>query len=62
MSEFIPKDPAVDAEKEDEGDDNAPAEEEESSATFTPVVKLETVEVKTFEEDENILYKQYELN
>jgi hypothetical protein len=32
--------------------------EEESTATFTPVVKLEVVEVKTHEEDEEIIYKQ----
>jgi len=36
-------------------------QEEESTATFTPVVQLETVEVKTFEEDEETLYKQYVL-
>jgi hypothetical protein len=34
------------------------SQEEESTATFTPVVHLETVEVKTMEEDEEILYKQ----
>jgi hypothetical protein len=33
-------------------------QEEESTATFTPVVRLETVEVKTFEEDEDVVYKQ----
>lgn len=33
-------------------------QEEESTATFTPVVKLETVEIKTHEEDEEVLYKQ----
>lgn len=33
-------------------------QEEESTATFTPVVQLETVEVKTLEEDEEVLYKQ----
>lgn len=32
--------------------------EEESTATFVPVVRLEQVEVKTFEEDEDVLYKQ----
>ncbi len=34
-------------------------QEEESTATFVPVVQLEKVEVKTFEEDEAIVYKQY---
>jgi len=29
------------------------------TAVFTPVVKLEVVEVKTHEEDEDIVYKQY---
>eukprot|EP01040_Poterioochromonas_malhamensis_P002853 gene2853-3037_t len=48
-------------EKEDHeagDDDNEPVPEEESTATFTPVVRLEQVEVKTFEEDEDVLYKQ----
>ena len=45
---------------EDDGDDgdNGPAPEEESTATFTPVVQLEVVEVKTHEEDETVVYKQ----
>lgn len=45
---------------EDEGDDgdNEPVPEEESTATFVPVVQLEVVEVKTHEEDENVIYKQ----
>lgn len=38
--------------------DNGPAPEEESTATFTPVVQLEVVEVKTHEEDEAVVYKQ----
>ena len=33
--------------------------QEESTATFTPVVHLEEVEVKTHEEDEEAIYKQY---
>lgn len=33
-------------------------QEEESTATFTPVVQLEKVEVKTHEEDEDVVYKQ----
>lgn len=35
--------------------------EEESTATFAPVIKLEAVAVKTFEEDEDVLYKQFVL-
>lgn len=31
--------------------------EEESTAIFTPVVKLEAVEVRTYEEDEDVLHK-----
>lgn len=34
------------------------APEEESTAEYTPVVKLETVEVKTGEEDDEVLYTQ----
>lgn len=33
-------------------------QEEESTATFTPVVQLTAVEVKTMEEEEDVLYKQ----
>lgn len=33
------------------------AQEEESTAQFEPVVQLEEVEVKTHEEDEEILWK-----
>lgn len=36
--------------------EEAPKEEEESTATFEPVVKLEKVETKTGEEDEEVLY------
>eukprot|EP01006_Ploeotia_vitrea_P014275 TRINITY_DN38334_c0_g1_i1.p1 TRINITY_DN38334_c0_g1~~TRINITY_DN38334_c0_g1_i1.p1 ORF type:complete len:229 (-),score=35.67 TRINITY_DN38334_c0_g1_i1:75-761(-) len=43
-------------EEENDGDDNEPAVEEESTAVFTPVVQLTEVEVKTMEEDEDILY------
>lgn len=35
----------------------APAHEEESTAQFEPVVQLDEVEVKTHEEDEEILWK-----
>jgi Ran-binding protein 1 len=51
-----PSDPTVSAEEPT----NAPAAagEEESTATFEPVVRLsETVEVKTHEEDEEALFK-----
>ena len=36
-------------------------QEEESTATFTPVVQLEAVEVKTMEEEEDVVYKEYEI-
>ena len=65
MSDFAalaakPTDPEKAADAADAGsdDDNAPAPEEESTATFTPVVQLEKVEVKTHEEDEEVMYKQ----
>ena len=32
--------------------------QEESTATFTPVVHLTEVEVKTHEEDEDVLFKR----
>lgn len=35
----------------------APTHEEESTAQFEPVVQLEEVEVKTHEEDEEVLWK-----
>ncbi len=41
----------------DEEDDNYNPEEE-STATFVPIVHLEKVEVKTMEEDEDIVYKK----
>jgi hypothetical protein len=34
-------------------------QEEESTATFTPVIKLEIIETKSHEEDEEVTYKQY---
>lgn len=62
MSELFSKinlksDPDADADGGDDGD-NEPVPEEESTATFTPLVQLEVVEVKTMEEDEEILHKQ----
>eukprot|EP00752_Nemacystus_decipiens_P009017 g8049.t1 len=39
------------------GDAGATAPEEESTAQFEPVVQLEEVEVKTHEEDEEVLWK-----
>lgn len=39
------------------GDAGAAAPEEESTAQFEPVVQLEEVEVKTHEEDEEVLWK-----
>mmetsp|Transcript_105044 Transcript_105044/g.226587 ORF Transcript_105044/g.226587 Transcript_105044/m.226587 type:complete len:233 (-) Transcript_105044:72-770(-) len=48
---------AADAEGADD-DDDAPVPEEESTATFTPVVHLTEVEVKTHEEDEDVLFKR----
>ena len=56
MADFADKN--EDVKGDDDADDNTPAPEEESTATFTPVIKLETVEVKTFEEDEDIVYQQ----
>ena len=52
--------------KEDEDDehgghDDAHHLEEESKAEFTPVVRLTAaVKVETMEEDEEVLYKQYD--
>jgi Ran-binding protein 1 len=40
------------------GEEEGPAEQEESTAVFEAVVKLEEVETKTFEEDEDVLYTQ----
>lgn len=58
MASLVEKaDPEVENNEGDE-DDNGPAPEEESTATFTPVVQLETVEVKTMEEDEDVVYRQ----
>lgn len=62
MAEFVKEDPekVVDG-AEDDGDDGGdePAVQEESTATFAPVVHLEEIEVKTHEEDEEAIYKQY---
>ena len=41
-----------------EGEDDGPAPQEESTATFTPVVKLEEVETETGEDEEDVLYTQ----
>lgn len=51
--------PAAETADEAAGGDSgaAPAQEEESTAQFEPVVQLEEVEVKTHEEDEEILWK-----
>eukprot|EP01041_Mallomonas_annulata_P009024 gene9024-18687_t len=69
MSEIVEKaeeilekaEEVVKASAEDDGDDGDGGDvnpEEESTATFTPVVQLQEVEVKTFEEDEDILLKK----
>jgi hypothetical protein len=47
---------------EDAGDDNAPAVEEESKATFQPIFNLDhlpEIEVKSFEEQEDVLFDVY---
>ncbi len=44
-----------DAKKEDDDDGDAPADEEECAAEFAPVVQLDEVEVKSGEEDEEVL-------
>eukprot|EP00903_Cladosiphon_okamuranus_P012254 g11492.t1 len=49
--------PAETADEAAGGDAGANAPEEESTAQFEPVVQLEEVEVKTHEEDEEILWK-----
>jgi len=64
MSEFIVPPKVEDVPKvggddeDDDGDDNTPVPEEECKATFTPVIQLEAIEVKTHEEDEDIVYKE----
>lgn len=50
--------PKEDPEEGEEGGVDDPAPEEESTATFTPVVSLQKVEVRTHEEDEDILHQQ----
>mmetsp|Transcript_26141 Transcript_26141/g.60094 ORF Transcript_26141/g.60094 Transcript_26141/m.60094 type:complete len:134 (-) Transcript_26141:932-1333(-) len=47
------EEPPVSEKATDGGDKTG---EEESTATFTPVVKLDEVDVKTGEEDEEVLY------
>lgn len=62
MSEFGATKEEVDKKTEDAedegGDDNAAGVEEECAATFTQIVKLEAVETKTNEEDEDVIYVQ----
>lgn len=57
--EFIKKDDAVTNEEQEEegGDDDAGDVEAAPNVHFTPIVKLETVETKTLEEDEEELFK-----
>ena len=47
-----------DAPAAEPADGEEPHVEEESTATFEPVVQLDEVEVRTHEEDEEVLYKQ----
>jgi len=66
MSDFVkdskdaaePEDVVEKGEAGEDDEDNDPAPEEESTATFAPVVQLEVVEVKSGEEDEDIVYKE----
>jgi len=60
MSEFAKEEDkkVVNEEGEDDGGDDGPAPEEECAATFAPLVKLEAIEVKTLEEDEDVVYCQ----
>lgn len=48
--------PAADEKEEEKKPTEETAKEEESTATFEPVVKLEEVEVKSGEEDEEVLH------
>lgn len=41
---------------EDDDGEDGPAPEEESTATFAPIIKLEAVEVKKDEDEEDVLY------
>lgn len=52
-----PKKDGENASKEDKDGDNEVAEEEEAEVHFEPLVKLEKVDVKTNEEDEEVIYK-----
>lgn len=45
------------ADKSDKKDDDDAADEEEADVQFEPLVQLEKVEVKTNEEDEDVLFK-----
>merc|ERR1712071_625591 len=59
MSEVEAKAAAEEQETEEtteEAGKNETPKEEESTATFEPVVKLEEVEIKSGEEDEEVLY------
>jgi hypothetical protein len=58
MADFDTKEEPKDEGGDEGGDDNAPAPEEESNATFAPVVVLNVIDVKTHEEDETVLYSQ----
>ena len=52
---FKPKEPEAKPAKEDEGDNEEP-EENENEPYFEPIVKLDEVEVKTGEEDDEVLF------
>lgn len=59
MADFEDKEKAEkEPKEEEEEDDNGPAPDDEGTATFTPVVVLQKVEVKTHEEEEEVLYSQ----
>mmetsp|Transcript_11688 Transcript_11688/g.11731 ORF Transcript_11688/g.11731 Transcript_11688/m.11731 type:complete len:221 (+) Transcript_11688:58-720(+) len=63
MSEIVEKaeevaKTAADTEDADDGEGGDVNPEEESTATFTPIVQLQEVEVKTYEEDEDCLMKK----
>lgn len=51
------EDKAADKDVAKDGDDAEGAEEEEADVHFEPLVQLEKVDVKTNEEDEEVLYK-----
>jgi hypothetical protein len=59
-AEPAPAEPAAEKRGDEtaaEGEESAPAQEEESTAHFEPVVQLEEVDVRTHEEDEVVLFK-----